>query len=123
MTLAEAISHIDTLKYNTFTRQEKLRWLSDVESRIRREVVDTHEGGPEAPFVPFTPDTPPDTELTAKPPYDQIYLRHLETQMDYHSGEIDKYNNSSALLAAVYGGFCRYYNRTHMPKGQNWKFP
>ena len=122
MTLGEVLAQIDGLKYNPYTTAEKLRWLSDLEGRIRTEIVDTHEGAPETPFVPFTPDTPLDTELLIPAPYDGVYLRHLEARMDYHSGEIDRYNNSSQLFNAVYSGFWRHYNRTHLPKTGSWKF-
>ena len=122
MTIGEAISRIDELKHNTYTIREKLGWLSQLEARIRVELLDTHEGGPEDPFLPFTADTPMDTVLQLPEPYDEVYLRHLEAQMDYHSGEIEKFNNSSAMLAAAWDCARNYINRTRMPKKQNWKF-
>ena len=123
MTLRQAITRMDNLKYNTFTLSQKLGWLSDVESRIHREILATHEGGPEEEFAPFTDDTDLDTQLAAPAPYDIVYLRQRETQIDYHNGEIDKYNNSSQLLNTAFAGFRRWYNRTHLPKTGSWKFP
>ena len=123
MTLRQAITSMDNLKYNTYTLEQKLRWLSDLESRIYTEILSTHEGAPEEPFAPFTRDTDLDRVLAAPAPYDIVYLRQLETQMDYHNGEIDKYNNSSQLLNSAYGGFRRWYNRIHLPKTASWQFP
>ena len=123
MTIGECIAAVDGLKYNTFTREQKLRWLSSLEARIHTEILMTHLGAPEVPFEPFTPDTPMDTLLTAQPPYDRMYLHQLEAEMDYHSGEIEKYNNSALLRNSAYDAFRRYYNRTHMPVTGAWKFP
>ena len=123
MTIGDCIAAVDGLKYNTFTREQKLRWLSSLEARIHTEILTTHAGGPTEPFLPFTPDTPMDTRLTADAPYDRMYLHQLEAEMDYHSGEIEKYNNSSLMRNTVFDAYRRHYNRTHLPKTAAWKFP
>jgi hypothetical protein len=123
MTLRQAITSIDNLKYNTYTLEQKLQWLSDLESRIYTEILTTHEGAPAEPFTPFTRDTDLDRVLAAPAPYDIVYLRQLETQMDYQNGELNKYNNSSQLFNSAYAGFRRWYNRTHLPKTGSWQFP
>ena len=123
MTLHETIAQLDALKYNTYTQAEKLHWLSNLEGRIRREILDTHVGGPEGSFIPFTQDTPMDTVLSIGEPWHEIYLRYLEMQVDYANGEIEKFNNSSAIFQAVYDAFARHYNRTHMPKAKTGSLP
>ena len=62
------------------------------------------------------------TELLVPAPYDDIYIRYLEMQIDYANGEYGKYNNSKVMYNETYTVFKRYYNRTHMPKGSKFKF-
>lgn len=123
MTIDQAITAIDGLKYNTYTREEKLLWLSEMEGRIHRELMETHDDGPEEPFQPFTPDTPGATELAAPWPYDKLYIHQLEMMMDYHNGEMERYNNAARMLSAVYSAYSRFYNRHHLPKTAAWRFP
>lgn len=61
-------------------------------------------------------------ELFAESPYDEVYLRWLEAQIDYANGEIERYNNSIAAFNHAYSAFERFYNRTHLPLGCKRKF-
>ena len=122
MTIREAIGRVDGLKHNTYTNAEKTAWLSRLDGKVKTELIDTHEGGSNVKFDGYTPETNPDTVLLVGEPYDEIYLRWLEAQIDYHNGEIDKYNNSIMLFQAAYNEFSRYYNRTHMHVGTNMKY-
>ena len=48
-------------------------------------------------------------------PYDDVYLKWLEAQIDYANGEIARYNNSITLYNSAMTAFMNYYNRTHLP--------
>ena len=122
MKIIEAINKIDYLKHNTYSQDEKVGWLSRLDSMVKRLVIDTHEGGEDITFTGYDSSTDQDTELLVGAPYDDIYLRWLEMQIDYANGEINKYNNSSEMFNTVWQAFQNYYNRTHMPKGKNMKF-
>lgn len=61
-------------------------------------------------------------ELYAESPYDEVYLRFLEAQIDYANGEIERYNNSIAAFNHAYSAFERFYNRTHLPLGCRRKY-
>lgn len=122
MTIHEAITQLDALKHNTYSQAEKISWLSTLDGRIRHQILDTHAGGPEGVFPGYTHLTPADTLLLVCYPHEDLYVRYLEAMVDYHNGEIEKYNNSIALFEAAYRSFQRHYNRTHLPKGQKWKF-
>ena len=50
MKVIEAITQIDSLKPNTYSLDQKLYWLSKVESMVKRLVIDAHEGGEQIPF-------------------------------------------------------------------------
>ena len=122
MTIMEALNRIDALKPNSYSPQDKTRWLSALDGIIKKEIIDTHEGGEGVAFNGYTDATPLTTELLVPAPYDDIYIRYLEMQIDYTNGEYGKYNNSMSMYNSAYSNYANYYNRTHMPKGKKFKF-
>lgn len=118
MTIIEAINRIDLLKPNTYTQIEKVRWLSTLDSTIKTEIVDTHEGGESVTFTEYDTSTPTTTQLLVPAPYDEIYLFWLESKIDYWNGEYGKYNNSISMFNAAYSTYEKHYNQTHSPKGK-----
>ena len=121
MKLREAIDRIDSLKHNTYTNAEKVEWLSLIDGIIKDQIIDTHDGGEDVVLEGYT-DKDMDKELLVAAPYDVLYIRWLEAQIDYYNGEIARYNNSMLMYQTAYDTFDRYYNRTHMPKGQTVKY-
>ena len=122
MTIMDALYRIDELKPNSYSQPEKIKWLSSLDGVIKNEIIDTHEGGENIVFNGYTEDAELSTELLVPAPYDDVYLRWLEAQIDYNNGEIAKYNNSMIAYNDAFTLFKRYYNRTHMPKGKKFKF-
>ena len=121
MKLREAIDRIDSLKHNTYTRGEKVDWLNRLDGMIKREIIDTHEGGEDVHFEGYT-EKDMEKELLIGYPYDEMYIRWLEVQIDYYNGEIARYNNSMMMYQAAYDAYSRYYNRSHMPLTQKMKY-
>ena len=122
MKIIEAINIIDSLKHNTYTQADKVRWLSRLDSMVKRLIIDTHEGGNDVAFTGYNDSTDPETVLLIPEPFDEAYLRWLEAQIDYANGEYDKYNNSIEMFNTSWTEYQNYYNRTHMPIGQNIKY-
>ena len=122
MTILEAINRVDTTKPNSYTQTEKVDWLSTLDGIIKKEIIDTHEGGENIVFEGYTPDTSLDTVLLVPAPYDEVYLFWLESKIDYYNGETGRYNNSINMFNTAYEEFERYYNRTHMPLGKKFKY-
>lgn len=122
MTIIEAIALVDNLKPNTYTQDDKIRWLSKLDGVVKAEIIDTHEGGSEVSFMGYDENTPHDTVLLVPAPYDDIYRFWLEAQIDYTNADFDKYNNSSMRYNAEYSAFERHYNRTHKPITHILKF-
>ena len=122
MTIIEAINYIDVLKPNTYSQTEKVRWLSRLDGRVKKEIIDTHEVGEDVVFSEYTDETPLDTVLLIPHPYDEVYALWLEAQIDYANAEYARYNNSISMFNTSYAAFENYYNRNHMPKGQCFKF-
>jgi hypothetical protein len=115
MTIMDALYRIDELKPNGYSQSEKIKWLSSLDGMIKSEIIDTHEGGEPVVFNGYDEDTALDTVLLVPAPYDDIYLRWLETQIDYSNGEYGKYNNSIIMYNTACSAYEKYYNRTHMP--------
>ena len=122
MTIIEAITRVDALKHNTYTQTDKIQWLSRMDWMVKRHIIDTHEGADKVNFVGYDNNTDLQTELLVPAPYDEVYLRWMEAQIDYHNGEYGKYNNAVDMFTTSYEAFQNYYNRTHMPIGKNMKY-
>ena len=122
MTIMDVLYRIDEIKPNSYSQAEKIKWLSSLDGVIKSEIIDTHEGGEDIVFNGYNEDTDLSTKLLVGTPYDDIYLRWLEAQIDYANGEYGKYNNSIAMYNTVYSAFANHYNRTHMPIGKKFKF-
>ena len=122
MTIIEAINRIDTLKPNTYAQETKVYWLSKLDGIIFDKIIKTHEGAEMEQFNGYSAETPIDTKLIVSAPYDDIYLRWLETQIDYANGEFARYNNGVQAYNDAYTAYFRYYNRHHMPLGKKFKY-
>lgn len=122
MTVAQAIEQVDKIKPNRFTEDDKIRWLSEIDGLIVRELIDTHDDSPlEEEFEGYT-KADRNTELIAPYPYDTLYGWYLKSQIDMGNMEIDKYNNSKTMFNNAYLTYTDYYNRTHLPKRVGFKF-
>lgn len=122
MTIIEAIEQVDLLKPNNYTQEDKIAWLSMLDGVIKTEIIDTHEGAEDVAFNGYGVDISRDTVLLAPAPYDDVYVKWLEAQIDYANGELAKFNNSITMYNTAYAAFERYYNRTHMPLGTSFRY-
>lgn len=122
MTIIEAITSLDAHKRNTYSQEDKVKWLSRLDSMAKRLVIDTHEGGEETAFDGYGDETDLHTVLLIPAPFDEVYLRWMEAQIDYANGEYDRYNNAIEMFNTAWEAYRNDYNRTHMPKGAKFKF-
>ncbi len=122
MTIIEAINKVDVLKPNNYTQSQKVRWLSNLDGIIKKEIIDTHKGGEGIVFNGYDDDTPIETALLVPNPYDDLYIKWLEAQIDYNNAEYGKYNNSVTAYNTAYSAFERYYNRHNMPIQRKLKY-
>ena len=121
MKIIEAINLVDDLIRNTYSQDNKIKWLSNLD-RVAKEVIDAHEGAENVDFNGYNSLTDLNIELLIPEPYDEAYLRWMEAQIHYHNGEYDKYNNAAEAYGTIFEDFKKYYTRTHMPKGKSIKF-
>ena len=122
MTIIDVINTIDGLKHNTYTQSDKVAWLSRLDAMVKRLIIDTHEGAESVSFSGYDNSTDINTELLVPAPFDEVYLRWIEAQIDYHNGEYEKYNNSVDMFNTAYQAYQNYYNRNNMPLGKKIKY-
>lgn len=118
--LIEAVIHaVDTICPNQYGTPEKVKWLSDLDGQIYRDIISTHQDAAVDSFDGYGPDTNlEETELLIAHPYDEVYRWYLEMMIDKANGELAKYNVAASLYNQVYLSFMDYYNRTHTPISQ-----
>lgn len=122
MTIIEAIARADAVKPNVYQLSQKIKWLSALDGIIKREIIDTHEGGEGITFSGYTEDTNLNTVLLVPAPYDEVYIHFLEMRIDYANNEYGKYNNSMMMYNSAYSAFEKHYNRDHMPISRGSRF-
>lgn len=116
MTIQEVLQTCDRLKPNAYTEEDKIRWLSQLDGIIKQEILDAFSEQEGVSFTGYTVDSDPETELLVPAPYDEVYLKYLFSQIDFHNAEYARYNNSASAFNAAYLQFANAYNRTHTPK-------
>lgn len=122
MKIIEAINRLDALKFNTYKQPEKIDWLSRLDSMVKKQIIDTHEGAETVTFTGYDDNTDPQTVLLVPAPHDEMYLRWMEAQIDYHNGEYDKYNNAILMFNTAFEAYAAYYNQNHMPVNRGRRF-
>ena len=118
MKVIDAINAVDNLKPNMYQMPEKIRWLSNLDLRIKNDIYDTHEyneGETETDFDGYTEEDT-EEELLVGAPYDEMYVLWLAAQIDFNNMEYDGFNNTNAMFNSVYSSYRNDYNQKHMPK-------
>jgi hypothetical protein len=122
MTIMEAILRATELGGTGYSDEQKLGWLSTLDARVKCEILDTHEGGKEDVSLPYDASTDTARELLVPPPFDTIYERYMEAQIDYYNGDVERYNNAAALFNEAWAAFAAHYNRTHLPRTRAMRY-
>lgn len=117
MTVGEAIALVDKLKPNQYEEETKAGWLREVDYTVHEDLMKTHEPN-EGEEDTFDPEGYAESghELLIPPPFTDVYIYYLETQIDLNNAELGKYANSMALYNAAYTNYSAWYTRRHMPK-------
>lgn len=120
MTIQQAITQVDTLKPNQYKDLNKIEWLSTLDGKIKSEIIDTHVGSEAYTFNGYNEDTNYETELIAKDPYSELYVKYLMAQIDFFNAEWGRYNNTSAAFNVAINEYSAYYNRNFLPLQKNY---
>ena len=115
MTIQEVLSTTDELKANMMIEVTKIRFISEVEGKIYKEIFKKHAGLPAEEQPVYDDATDRGTVLLVPAPYDMVYVYWLMCQIDLMNMEMDKYNNDRALFENAWSEFADYWRREHMP--------
>lgn len=88
--------------------------INEIEWRIKREVIDEHEGAQKYPFDGYSSDEL-NVKLIAPEPYSELYIKWVLYQLDIANKDMESAVNSLSLFKSVYEDFCRWYRRNNMP--------
>ena len=120
MTIQEVIDLVDRHLLNTCDKKDKIRWLSQLDGRVKTEIIDTHVGGEAVTFSGYDEKTDVNTQLLIPEMFCQIYQRYLEAQIYYANQEEERCNNASDAFNVQWNIFQNWYNRQHMPLGRQF---
>lgn len=120
MTVNDALKTVDTLKPNQFSEEDKIKWLNELDSQIKAEIIDIRDGAEQVSFNGYGEDM--EATLLASGPHEVLYLYWLQSRMDYYNRESMAYNNSIAQFEAEYDKFRNWYNRMHRVIGCTMRY-
>lgn len=123
MTIRECIDRINESKPNTFSDEEKVRWLAYLDGILWKETFATHErrhhrdGEEDEPVFIDTRYTVDDLQrhLLAPYPFDELYIAFCGLKIDELNGETIRYNNSAAMFNELKDDYTNWFHRTHRP--------
>ena len=111
MTPNKAIEIVDSLKPNTYTEEDKLRWINELDGMVKDLVIQEEE------VTPYNYPEDMDKELVIPFPYDNLYALYLEAMIDRTNREYANYNNSASLFETRFDEYKKAYIREHKAKG------
>lgn len=106
MTVSECLTLTDSICPNGMEAGVKCRWLSELEGRIRMELL-----GTVGPVVPLDAETDGDITLSAPHPYDQLYWMYLTALVELQMGDEARYENRAALFNTAYQNYAKHLMR------------
>lgn len=111
MTPNKAIEIVDRLKPNTYSEEDKLRWINELDTMVQKLVIQSDK------INKYSYPDDMDTELLIPAPFDDCYTLFLEAKIDYYNREYANYNNSALMFEAQYSEYKKAYIREHAAKG------
>ena len=111
MTPNKAIEIVDKLKPNSYSEEDKLRWINELDGMVQRLVIQSDKVNQYA----YPEDM--DKELLVPAPFDDVYTLFLEAKVDYYNKEIANYNNSAMMFEAQFSEYRKDYIRKHQARG------
>ena len=145
MTPNKVIEKIDRLKPNSYSEEDKMGWINELDGMVKRLVFQWDDeykcaGMPahcKDLFVwsmeqniteeeyndliekakPYEYPKDMNKELLIPFPFDDTYALYLEAKIDYYNREYGNYNNSAMMFEAQFNEYKKAYIREHPVKG------
>ena len=111
MTPNKAIEVVDRRKPNSYSEEDKVGWINELEGMVQRLVIQTDD----IKQCSYPKDM--DKELLIPAPFDDVYALFLEAKIDYYNREYGNYNNSAMMFESQYNEYKKDYIRKHQARG------
>ncbi len=112
MTIQQVINIIQNTTDMDITDSELISYLSNIDARIKAEIIDFHTDETHKDWKPYTIETPKETKLIVPDSYSNLYIYYIKAQLDYKVDEIDRYTNNMIMFNQEYAEFYKWYSRT-----------
>lgn len=116
MTIKEIISKVDRARPNSFSDEEKVKWIAELDGKIALNVM-LMDIAEVAQFQYCVENM--NVEPLVRFPHDDIYELWLYAKIDFENGEYGKYQNSMEMYNEHYGAFVRWFGMTYAPAQMN----
>ena len=137
MTPNKAVEIVDRVKPNSYSEEDKLRWIDELDGMVKRLVFKWDEKylkGIETQYKngqikekeyneimskakEYSYPEDMDKELLIPAPFENVYPLFIEAQIDFHNREYDHYNNSLMMFDGLYTEYKKAYIRENRPRG------
>lgn len=111
MTPNKVIERIDRLKPNSYSEEDKLSWINELDGMVQRLVIQSDT------INQYSYPEDLDKELIIPPPFDDVYALFIEAKIDYYNREYANYNNSATMFDAQFSEYKKAYIRDNMVRG------
>ena len=120
MKAIDMIERVDLLEPNDYSPEQKLHWLSGLDGKVFRELIETHEDAPTDTLPAYVSG---DEELLIGAPYgEDLYYYYLQAMIAAENSETQRYNKRMTLFNSAYTAFAAWYARTHRPRRSGGHF-
>ena len=116
MTALKALEIFNNETENEISDELKKQWLSELDVKIAGEINNGRSSLLQNGFLPEKALT---TELTAVEEFSEIYIAYLRMKMNYVLGEIERYNNSTAIFNRLYYEMSNFVSRNYQTTTKN----
>ncbi|MBR3975291.1 MAG: hypothetical protein IKJ88_05460 [Clostridia bacterium] len=115
MTIQDVIERLQMLRSeHKFTNDFILQKINEIEWKIKREIIDTHEGGDKYPFDGYNA-CELNVKLIAPAPYSELYIKWVLYQFELVNNAMVNASNSYALFNNDYSAYSLWYTKNNMP--------
>lgn len=111
MTPNKAIEKVDRVKPNSYSEEDKLGWINELEGMVQRLVIQADN------VMQYAYPDDMDKELLIQAPFDDVYTLFLEAKIDYYNREYSNYNNSAMMFEAQFSEYKKDYIRHNQARG------
>lgn len=113
ITFREIIARVDDLVPNAYTQEQKLRWLTMLDSKLAANVFCLDIA--EIRAMPFRHPEGMDAEPLVDEPHAELYDYWLTAQIHLADQEYTRYQNIMELFNACYSDFKLWFCNTYQP--------